>query len=373
MVFVDFCLNMNYNELIRAISDHLQISPKTVDRALNYTGNTKRETSLRVEECAKLLCPDYLRIVQRRKSTTHKLNIAVIMPYKPRMYWHNIIDGITTATNSPEYDVDVDYMFYSNDRDSKELMSMLYRVEAGYDALILVMAHSSDVQIKLKEIVQSIPVVALSEPSQVSYQNNFVSIYSNGYEEGVFLAEMLKNSPLDEKRVLIFRDVSSSTLHRERLAGFLDGIEQCSSIMVCGVIDINDALHRERDSHFFMTSYYSRLISDYISKCNNEIRFNCLYCQMGKLQYLFSALKKLQLTDIYCLGYELYDSTLEAVENNEFKGAFVITDTFMQGYISATQAIKMIKNNTDGHYIEYTDIVIPFQSKASDSPGGIET
>lgn len=325
---------MNYSTIVKRIAEQLCVSPTTVMRALSRTGFVKKATQDAIIRLAIEQFPEYKSLIHSKKKCK---NVTVIMPQKPSFFWDRALSGARDALKEYESEaLCLHSLFYSYEKTEEEFLAMIEHLRGTeLDALAVVVPHTAQVKKVLNNLSQEIPVALFNEYGD--YENCFVTVYGDGYEEGAASASLLSRCSLKSKRILVIRDITTgSRLQQDRLDGFLEAIKDKKGCHVVDCLDIEGAVDNVCNYHTTRAAIYAREISSYLERHSRS--FNCIQIMDGMLYPLQNALVKLKMSgDAYCFGYDASESAKRCYDKG-LKGGYVNSDIYGQ----AKMAVKAL-------------------------------
>lgn len=323
---------MSKQIIISKIAAELGVSVNTVYRTINYTGLVKSDTQKRILEYISKHNPELFK----DKIEANTKIITTMMQIKPEYYWQASLDAMRTAISEYPYgSIRMRTIFYSGIRNQFDLKNAFTHFkDFKTDALIVVPICSEYCSGEISQIAQELPVVIFNEYGD--FGNCYFSAHGDGYEEGCEAANIVRQSSLSFKNILVLRSVQLSNLIDERIKGFSETIHQNKDCSIVGEIDISEYICSEYNYNTTMAAVIARLVSNFISN-NPGLNLNVIYIPDGLVAPVCAAVLKIGRTDIRCFGHEFSDNAQRFFESS-IRGGYVKSDIYTQSY----RTVKML-------------------------------
>lgn len=324
------CDYLSKQLVISKIASELGVSINTVYRAINYTGLVKSKTQQRILDYIAEHNPELFPELFKDKNETGTKVITIMMQVKPKYYWQTSLDAMRAAVQKYPYgSIRLRTIFYSGIRNQSDLTKALtYFKESKTDALIAVPIYSDYCRYELAEIAKEIPVVIFNEYGD--FGDYLFAAHGDGYEEGCEAANIVNQSSIPNKNILVLNSVQMSNLNDQRIKGFRDTIAQTQTCKIVGEIDISEYICSEYNYNTTMAAVIARLVSSFIAS-NPKIDLNVIYIPDGLVAPVCAAVLKIGRTDIRCFGHEFSDNAQRFFESS-IKGGYVKSDIYTQSY-----------------------------------------
>lgn len=274
---------------IKDIARELKISPSTVSRVMNNSGNISEETTRRVMELARKM--NYVpNKIARSLKGSRTMTIGVIIPDITEMFFAKIVRGIDQSLSARGYNI---LLCDSNEDEEKEKRYVHLLYENQVDGIVV-----ATVQKKCEEDSQLLsggkPVIYIDNLPNCDTGFNAVNL--DNVKASIMAVEHLVAN--GHTRIAAIMGKQDETTGFDRFAGFQRGLAQHG-------IALNPALVRFGD--FKEQSGYDA-VQDLVR--SGEL-FTAVYCSSSKMTYgalqAFQALDMKIPEDISLLGFDVYD------------------------------------------------------------------
>jgi len=220
---------------IAAIARHAGVSRATVDRVLNQRGDVSADT-----ERVVLLSARALGFGHRLEMVpTRLLRICVLMQAPANPYYRLLADGFAAANRHFAPARVASYASHIDVDEPESIARKLDRVAAEYDALVIVAPARPEVQDRVREIADRMPVVAIATGLDRDTPHRYVG--PDNYRAGRLAGELMGRMMGPRTGVLVVGGLASFMGHLQRRAGFRDVLaESYAQLRVAGVIESGD-------------------------------------------------------------------------------------------------------------------------------------
>ena len=261
---------------LQKLAEQTGRNKSTISRALNHCGGVDAQTAAEIR-----------RLAKEQGYTTRQTGRAapfcgVVLPENPAYYWGEAQRQLYAVLRDGK--VPFRAALYPRLTDQEDFFSALETMMARSPKVLVVSAPAQpEVEQKLRDIAQRIPVFLLSERMEGI---NLVYFGSDPERDGALLGQTFREAYPDRKRLLILDSVQDGA----RTNAFLG---ECFGVQIAGRIHL--PIWRPNDAAILAR----RIASDV------KEPFDCVYCSTGSLPSACLALDKLKTsTEIVCIGYE---------------------------------------------------------------------
>lgn len=310
---------------MQVIADVANVSRGTVDKVLNNRPGVSDTVREKVKKVAKDLKykPNIIGKALASNHLPKTIGIIVAPDYNP--FVKDIKAGIEDAREEIlDYGFNVDVRILNTLEVDEQIEVLDGFLEAKVDGIALFSIDSEEINNKVNAIVHSgIPVVTYNSDIENSKRKCFIG--QNHYQGGIAACDLMTKILPDEGDVLIITSLLSLSCHKERIAGFKQGLEEFKT----GLNIINILENRDEESLAFEYT---------LDMCTRHPSIKGIYVTGGGVSGVGEALKQLQKErKIRVVCHDLVDSTLSLVKEGVID--FTIgQDPYFQGY----QPIKVI-------------------------------
>lgn len=249
---------------IKEVAKLANVGVATVSRVLNGSKNVSDELKVRVYKAVEELGYSANSIAKGLKSSKTN-NIAIIIPYIKRIFFTDIIDGISMVCKKKGYSIQI---YESNDDEATEMKLINLLVDTWIDGIIVASCINEKNE-KTSEFIESlhllnkkgvnIPIVNLEINSLNDNISSIVIDHKKAAKEAV---EHLVS--LNRKNIVHLAHPKESRIGRQRLDGYLEALNENNILL-----DKNLIVH----GNYSVISGY-RAIKSLI---DNNIKFDAIF------------------------------------------------------------------------------------------------
>lgn len=211
---------------IKDVAKLANVGVSTVSRVLNQSKNVSDELKIRVYNAVEELGYSANSIAKGLKSSKTN-NIAIIIPFIKRIFFTDIIDGISMVCKRKGYSIQI---YESNDDISTEIKLINSLVDAWIDGIIVASCINEKNE-ETREFVESlhllnkkgvrIPIVNLEIDSLNDNISSVVVDHKKASKEAI---EHLIS--LNKKNILHLAHPKESRIGKERLNGYIEALNE---------------------------------------------------------------------------------------------------------------------------------------------------
>lgn len=313
---------------IKDIARELKISPSTVSRVMNNSGNISEETTRRVMEIARRM--NYVpNKIARSLKGSRTMTIGVIIPDITEIFFAKIVRGIDQSLSANGYNI---LLCDSNEDEEKERSYVHLLYENQVDGIVV-----ATVQKKFDQDSQLI-----NGPKPVIYIDNlpdcnagFNAVNLDNVKASIMAVDHLVDN--GHIRIAAIMGKQDETTGFDRYVGFQKGLSRHG-------ISLDPALVRFGD--FKEQSGYDAIYD----LMNSGEKFTAVYCSSSKMTYgALQALRSLQMKipeDISLMGFDVYDDY-----GLLHPGITTIVQPEEKiGKLAANTLLKLIESSEEGVY-----------------------
>ncbi|GLR15855.1 substrate-binding domain-containing protein [Portibacter lacus] len=334
------------------------VSPGTVDRVLHKRGNVSKKSEEKVLKALESL--DYSpNVLASVLAYNKEWKIAALIPneYKDS-FWNQPKDGILKALQVvKDYGVTVDFFHFMENNEEEFVRQSEAILEKTYNCVIVSPIFTEQSISFLKKCDQKdIHYVLINTYLDLEDSNLICYIGQDSYHSGTLGAKLLafglsagESAMICHVEELVYN--SQHLIDKER--GFKDYFKEHHDL---GINVITGHFENPYDT-VGMYNFFKK----HLTKCPN---IKGIFISTSRAFHVVNALKKLGISDLKLVGYDLIDENLTYLESEEID--FLINQNpFKQGYLAVINIFNFLIRKIEPNKLQHLPLDVVMKENAN--------
>lgn len=269
-------------------------------------------------------------------------------------YWRLVGQGAKAAEK--DFDVFVEYVGPKRSNPDEQLKLFDMAIKSKVDGIIVQALNDQFTPLIDQAVEQGIPVITIDTDSEGSMRGVYIG--TDNYEAGQLAGKSLVEDTKGEATVAIISGSFDHDLHRLRVKGFTDIVEQINGIEIVAIEEAAISRVDAEEKAYNMLAEHDNITAFYGTSSYNGVG-------------IVAAAKSLKKeSEMYVITFDAIDENLQLLKNGEIN-AIVEQQPFEMGYTSVEKMIDMIKDKPfdDVYHTELSiirDVDLPIRNHQKD-------